>query len=432
MFKKLSTSMVAAVVIMSSSSLSVVHAAEAANAAPAPAPLCPGSLIDGKKRKTQLMGPSVGKKVQAAFDAYTADDINGAIQILLDIDVDDDEIFDKATRARYLAVMYAQKGDAWDESMKYLKEAIAPNVLTEADHGESLKLLADLQMQEKQYKEAVANYYKWMDFTCKNDGNTWVKISQAYYELKQLDKMIEPADNAIKAMKKPSQNPYILKVTSYYERKKYKEAIDVLETVVQVFPGEKQWWTQLGMFYLLVEDYAKSLATLELAYIQGHLVKESEVKTLVQLYSSNQMPYKAAVLLEKHMNEGLITRDDKNLETLANAWHAAMHIADAAKVFGEVAKLTNDAKHYQKQGVLLVQDEQFKPGIAALTKALDLGVKSPGRLHMSIAESHFYLGEFKQAYAAIKKAMEYPQTRKTAKSWEGFIKDTAQRKGKAI
>jgi peptidoglycan hydrolase CwlO-like protein len=49
MFKKLSTSMVAAVVIMSSSSLSVVHAAEAANAAPAPAPLCPGSFIDGKK-----------------------------------------------------------------------------------------------------------------------------------------------------------------------------------------------------------------------------------------------------------------------------------------------------------------------------------------------------------------------------------------------
>ena len=281
MFKKLSTSLVVTA-IMASSSLISVNAAEAAKAEAAP--LCPGSLIDGKKRKTQLMGPSVGKKVQAAFDAYTADDIDGAIQILLDIDVDDDEIFDGATKARYLAVMYAQKGDAWDNAMKYLKEAVAPNVLTEADHAESLKLLADLQMQEKQYKEAVANYYKWMDFTCKNDGNIWVKISQAYYELKQLDKMIEPADNAIKALETPNQNPYILKVTSYYERKKYKEAIEVLETVVQVFPEVKQWWTQLGMFYLLVEDYAKSLATLELAYIQGHLIKEAELKTLPQLY----------------------------------------------------------------------------------------------------------------------------------------------------
>lgn len=427
MFKKLSTSLVAAIVIVGSSSVSVANAAEAAKAPPKP--ICPGSLIDGKKRKTQLMGPSVGKKVQAAFDAYAADDIDGAIQILLDIDVDADEIFDSATKDRYLAVMYAQKGDAWDDAISYLKKAVAPNVLTEADHGESLKLLAGLQMQEKQYKESISNFYKWMEFTCKNDGDTWVKIASAHYELKQLDKMIGPADKAIKALKKPSQNPYILKVTSFYERKMYKEAIDVLETVVQVFPETKQWWTQLGMFYLLVENYSKSLATLELAYTQGFLVKESEVKTLVQLYSSNQLPHKSAILLEKHMNEGLITRDHKNLETLANAWHSAMHIDKAAKAYGEVAKLTNEAKHYQKQGMLLVQDEQFKKGVVALGKAIDLGIKNPGRLHMSIAESHFYLGQYKRAYKSIKKAMEFPKTRKSAKSWAGFIKDTAQRKG---
>ena len=202
-----------------------------------------------------------------------------------------------------------------------------------------------------------------------------------------------------------------------------------VKCIKKVFPDTKQWWTQLGMFYLLVENYPKSLATLELAYTQGFLVKESEVKTLVQLYSSNELPYKSAVLLEKHMNEGLITRDHKNLETLANAWHSAMHIDKAAKAYGEVAKLTNEAKHHQKQGMLLVQDEQFKKGIKALSKAIDLGIKNPGRLHMSIAESHFYLEQYKKAYKSIKKAMEYPKTRKPAKSWEGFIKDTALRKG---
>lgn len=416
-------------VVLYSMHLPMVNAAQD-KAAPAE-PLCPGSLINGEKRKTQLMSPSVGKKVQAAFDAYTADDMDGAIQILKDIDVE--EVFDKATRARYLAVMYAQKGDAFEKSIEYLKEAIAPNVLTEADHAESLKLLADLQLQEKSYKDSIANYYKWMEFTCKNDGNTWVKIAQAYYELKQLDKMIEPADKAIKALAdKPSQNPYILKVTSYYERKKYKEAISVLEEVVQVFPETKQWWTQLGMFYLLVEDYPKALATLELSYMQGYLVKESEVKTLIQLYSSNQIPFKAATLLEKHMSEGLIPRDHKNLETLANAWHSAMHIDKAAKLYSEVAKLTNEAKHYRKAGMLLVQDEQFAKAVTILTKAIELDDSNSGRLYMSIAESHFYLEEYKEANQAIKKALADPQTSKTAKGWAGFIKDTAERKGKSL
>ena len=419
MFKKLSTSLVVA------ASLLVVQAPFADNAVAAAA------KEEKKKRPTQLVGPSVGKKIQKAFEAYTADDIDGALVILLDIEAKKD--YDKAYVSRFIAVMYATKGDQEKEAIKYLKLAVGPDILNEGDHGEALKLLADLQMQTKEYKNALKNYYAWMEFTGKDDGNTWVKIAQANYELKQLDKMIEPADKAIAAFgDKPNQNPYVLKLTSYYERKKYKEAIDVLETVILIFPENKAWWTQLPMFYLLVEDYPKAVQTLDLAYKQGFLEKEAQFKTLANLYSSTEAPYKAATLLEKHIASGEITRDDKNIATLANAWHAAQHVATAAKYYGELAKLTNEAKHYRKQGMLLKQDEQFTKAIPALQKALELGIKNEGRIHMSIAESYFYLEKYKQAYAAINKAMKDPKARKAAKSWKGFIQDTARRKNVSI
>lgn len=383
------------------------------------------------KRKTQLVGPSVGKKVGKAFEAYSADDIPGALTILLDIDAKKD--YDKAYVARFIAVMYATLGNEEAKAIQYLKAAVGPDILNEVDHGEALKLLADLQMQTKAYKEALVNYKAWMDFTGKSDGDTWTKIANAHYALKQLDKMIVPADNAIAAYgDKQNKNPYILKVTSYYEQKKYKDAVKTLETVIQIFPEDKTWWTQLGMFYLLVEDYKKGLATLDLAYKQGFLEKESEIKTLASLYSQNEVPYKAALLLEKHIDSGLVKRDDKNLASLANAWHAAQHIDKAAKYYGDLAKMTNLAKHYSKQGMLLKQDEQFKPAIVALNKALELGVKDKGKLHMSIAEAHFYLEQYKQAYKAINLAMKDPKTRKAAKGWVSFIKDTAQRKKVSI
>ncbi|SEK38207.1 Tetratricopeptide repeat-containing protein [Colwellia chukchiensis] len=383
------------------------------------------------KRKTQLVGPAVGKKVGKAFELYSADDIPGALALLLDIEAKKD--YDKAYVSRFIAVMYATLGNEEAKAIEYLKAAVEPDILNEADHGESIKLLADLQMQTKRYEEALVNYKAWMDFTGKSDGDTWTKIANAYYALKQLDKMIVPADNAIAAYgDKHNKNPYILKVTSYYERKKYREAVDTLETVIQIFPEDKTWWTQLGMFYLLVEDYKKALETLVLAYKQGFLEKESEIKTLASLYSQNAVPYKAAVLLEKHIDSGLVKRDDKNLSSLANAWHAAQHIDKAAKYYGELAKMTNSAKHYSKQGMLLKQDEQFKAAIVALNKALELGVKDEGKLHMSIAESHFYLEQYKQAYKAINLAMKDPKTRKSAKGWVGFIKDTAQRKNVSL
>ena len=383
------------------------------------------------KRKTRLMGPSVGKKVGKAFELYSTDDIKGALALLLEINAKSD--YDKAILARYIAVMYATLGDQEAKAIEYLKKAVAPDILNESDHGEAIKLLADLQMQTKEYSGALANYKAWMDFTGKSDGDTWVKIAQANYELKQLPKMITPANNAIAAYgDKHNKNPYILKLTSYYETKKYKDAVKVLETAVQLFPNEKAFWKQLGNFYLLIEDYDRGMATLDLAYKQGYLEKESEIKTLASLYAQNNMPFKSAKLLEKHIASGLVKRDDTNIYSLANAWHAAQHIDKAAKYYGELAKMTNEAKHYSKQGTLLAQDEQFEKAVVALNKAIDLGVSNKGRLYMSIAESHFYLSQYKEAYAAIQNAMKDPKTRKGAKGWVSYIKDTAARKGKSI
>jgi len=152
--KKLSTSLV----VVASLVMAQVPFADNAMAAAAKA--------EKKKRPTQLVGPSVGKKVQKAFELYAGDEkkgiesnIDGALVVLLDINAKKD--YDKAYVARFIAVMYATKGDQEKEAIKYLKIAVAPDLLNEGDHGEALKLLADLQMQTKDYKAALSNYYAW-------------------------------------------------------------------------------------------------------------------------------------------------------------------------------------------------------------------------------------------------------------------------------
>ncbi len=391
-----------------------------------------------KKRKTQLVGPRVGKKVQKAFELFSGDeekdiksDIPGAINILLDINPSKE--YDKAYVNRFVGIMYANLGDNEAKTIEYLKKAVEPDVLNTGDQAESLKLLADMQMQVKDYKNALKNYYAWMEFTGNSDSQTWVRIANAYFSLKQFDKVIVPADKAIAAFgDKPNQNPYILKIQSYFERKLYKETIEVTETLLQRFPEDKQWWTQLPKFYLLVEDYDKAVQSFNLAYKQGYLDKEGDIKILASLYRQSDVPYKAARLLEKHIASGEVKRDDKNIETLANSWHAAQHIDKAAKYYGELAKMTNLAKHYRKQGMLLQQDEHFSKAIPAFKKALELGIKGKGRIYNSIATCYFYLEKYKEAYAAIQKAMKDPKARKSAKGWKTYIVDTARRKNVAI
>jgi tetratricopeptide (TPR) repeat protein len=390
---------------------------------------------DKPKRKTQLVGPSVGKKVAKAFEAYGVEaedgsNIDNALTLLLDINAKKD--YDIAFLNRFIGVMYAQKGEE-KKSLEYLNIAIALDILNESEHAESLKLVGDLQMQVQGYKDALIAYDAWMDFTGKSDANVWMKIAQANLELKQFAKVIPAADSAIAELgDKVNQNPYVLKLNAYYERKMFKKCVEVLETAVQVLPEVQLFWTQLGSFYAMIEDYPKSLAIMDLAYKKGYLEKESQIKMLANLYAQSEIPHKSAVLLEKHIDSGVVKRDDKNLFTLANSWHAAQHIGKAASYYGELAKMTNLSKHYSKQGMLLNQDEQFSKAIVALKKAIEIGVSNPGRLNQSIAESYFYLENYKQAYVYVKKALKDPKSRRTAKGWVTYIKDTAGRKKVSI
>ena len=385
--------------------------------------VCPGY----EKGKTTLVGERTGKKVQKAFEFYSEDQIDEALNILYDIDPSED--FDAAYVNRFIGNLLAAQEGQGTKAMGYLVSAVEPKVLNDLEHAQTLKLLGDLSMQENKYTDAIKWYKAWMDFTCKEDPDVYTRLAQAYYESKQLDKMIEPADRAIALYEKPNKNPYVLKLTSYYERKMYPQTISVAEELVTQFPDEGRWWTQLGFFYLLVEDYKKGLSTFEMAYIQGYLKKANEIKTLAQLFQTNGMPFKAAQILEKYVKSGLLEGDADMLASIANAYHQAKNYSTAAQYYARAAEKSSDPEHYRKQGTLLLVAEDYKGAIRALNKALERGVENPEKVHFTLMEANFYAGNFKAAYNHVQEAKKDRSLRRNAMAWEPYIKEKAKNRG---
>lgn len=393
------------------------------NAQSTPKILCAGY----EKGKTTLVGERTGKKVQKAFEAYNLDLVDDALTILYEIDASDD--FDQAYVSRFIGNLLAAMEGQGDKSLEYLYKSVSPRVLNDGEHVDTLKLIGDLSMQEKKYANAIDYYGQWMDATCKQDADVYTRIAQAYYEQGQLDKMIEPADKAIALYDEPNKNPHVLKLTSYYERKLYPQTVKVAETLVKTFPEERQWWTQLGFFYMLVEDYKLALSTFQIAYNQGHLTKVSEIKALAQLYATNDVPHKSALIQEKYIKEGMIERNADSLASLANTLHQAKEYSEAANYYGEAAKLSSDPEHYRKQGVLLLTAERYKDAITALNNALDRGAEGKGKIHFSLMEANFYTGDFRKAFEHVREAKKDSSTRRNAAAWEPYIKDKAKNRG---
>ena len=405
----------------------VVMAALGVAVAPVSAAVQPNlaKVEERKARKTQIVGERVGKTLVKAFDLYNEDKLDEAIAVLLDTKSSNE--FDTATLNRFLGNLYATKDEK--QAIKYLTLAVKPDQLTFNDQAASLKLLADLLIQDKQYQKAIKAYEDWIMFTGEQSADAYVRIANAYHLMGQYDKVVPAADDAIRFSTKPETNHYLLKMGALYELKRYKDLVAHSEIMVQLFPENKQFWVYLGNFYTLTEEYGKSLATLQMAYSQGYLEKDSEVRMLAQMYANNNIPYKAASVMEKHMKEGLVKKDKNNISFIASNYQSAREFVRAAEYYGELAKLTNDADAYRRQGSAFVSVQKYNEAIAAFDRALSLNVDKPSTVYMSLVDAYFNQKKYKEAYAALMNAKKDPAMSRQVRSWESYIKDKAKQKG---
>ncbi|WP_196492396.1 tetratricopeptide repeat protein [Psychrosphaera haliotis] len=380
-----------------------------------------------KERGGQVLGTRIGKKIGAAYELFSEEKVKEALEMLLELEPKG--AFDKAYVNRFIGNMYAGMEGKAKEAIDRLKKAEAADELPFNDHAGTLKLLADLSLQEQAYAEALVYYRKFIDFSLDQDPNVYLRMSNALYEMKKYEEAIKPARRAIELFETPNQNPYVIIMASYYEQKKYKEATKAVEELVKVFPEEAKWWTQLGSFYMSTEDFERGLSTFELAYKQGFLETETQVKQLAQLYSTNGIPFKSAQVQEKHIKSGLISESKQSLSVLASTYRNAKEFLKAAEYYAKAGKFADDGELYKDQGNMLLAIERNSEAVKAFNLALDKGVKRKGVVYMAIAEAHFYERQWKQAHKAIKLAMKEKNTAKSAKSWEAYIRESAERDG---
>ncbi|WP_394132850.1 tetratricopeptide repeat protein [Shewanella maritima] len=375
------------------------------------------------KRQSKAVGATAAKKVQSSFESYTEGNIDEAIATLLETNARND--FDKAYIARMLGNFYAEKGQM-KTAIKYLETAVVADVLGGTDHAATLRLYADLLLQEKMFKEAIPYYYKWMEFTCKSESQIYRRIGIAYSELKQWDKVLEVADKGIELSDKPDKGLYQMKLTAYFNKKDYKQAVKILEVMVPLFQDDKRLWVQLAQFYLMTEDYDRSLATYDLAYKNGFLETEGNITRLSQLLSQQGAPYQAAKIFEKHMKSGLIEENKKSYNQLAGFYHNAKNLKEAALYYGKSAALDNDGETYLKQGRILVLDQKHREAIPVLKKALDSGLEHPGEAQFELALAYLTLKQYKPAYQRAQLAAKDNKTKRTANSYISYIKEKAR------
>ena len=332
--------------------------------------------------------------------------------------------YEKAQMYNYFAYTYFTMEKYKDAISSYEKVLQQPDLPTSLVTN-SLYTLAQLYFIQEDYKNAIDMINRWLKKVDKPTENAYMLLGQAYYQLQKYKEALQPLQTAYKIVKdrngKPKENLLLLLRVVYFSLNDYPHMIGVLKELVELYPNSEYWMTLAGV-YSELKEYKKQMSIMEILYDRGELDKGNQQLNLANLYLLNDVPYKAAVVLEKGIKEGKIEKNVRNLRLLSQAWIQADYPEKSIGPLKEATQKSNEGDLNVRLAQAYINLDRYKEAVETLQEGFRKGgIKRKDEANIMLGMSLFELSKFDAAKQAFKTASEDKRSRKTAEQWLSYV-----------
>ena len=286
--------------------------------------------------------------------------------------------------------------------------------------------LAQLSMQQEDYSQALSYLNEWKAANTKDiTANQYIIFAQVHYQDRNYQAALDNVEAAIGLYdiegKVAKEQWLILQRAAFYELKQPKKVAEVIEKLVKHYE-KPAYWIQLAGMYGEIGEEAKQLGAVETAYQAGYITKEAEIMMLAQIYMYNNLPYKAADLLNTSIKSGKLVANEKRLELMSQAYMLAKEDQKAIPVLIEASNIAETGKFDAQLAQSYLNLDKWLPAISSANEAIARGqLDNIGNMYLVLGMSNFNLNNFDKSIAAFTKAAEFTKTAKTAKQWIPYV-----------
>lgn len=321
----------------------------------------------------------------------------------------------------------------YDAALGYFEKAVALDSLPDLTHFSLMYQIAQLYYMKERYDEALEKLALWM---CKVPpekitADAFVLKASIYSHKQDWKNVIPAIEKAISMSEEPQENWYQLKLATHYELEQIPQAAETLEILIQSWPDKKMYWIQLSQVYYKLKMEDEALAVMALAHRRDMLDKKSDLLFLSSLYSNKDVPYKAAEVLQKGIEDGLLESDRRNWAMTADSWYAAEEMEKALAAYEQAGIASDNGEIDLRRAYILVDMERWQEASSAIQAALDKGGFSDsktGDAYVLQGMSEYNLGNYDRASSAWGRASKYPNAQKSAQQWMNYMREERGRK----
>ena len=338
--------------------------------------------------------------------------------------------YEKAMLWNFYGFMYYGNDDVTNAIVSF-EQVIAQEAIPDTLYLSTTYSLAQLASQQGDYVKSLKFLKAWQA----NSGEALqapqhMLFAQVYYQDKKFNKSIQHIDQAIalaKAKNKLAKENWLtLQRAAYYELKQPVMVTKVMEELVRYYQ-KPEYWLQLSSMYGEIGEEKKQLATMETAWQAGYITKSTDIVMLAQLYLFNQLPYKAARLLDDAIGDGLVVAAERHMQLMAQAYVMAKEDDKAIPVLKKGSEIAENGLFDEQLAQTFINTEKWRFAITAAKKAIQRGgLTNEGNMHLALGMAHFNLDEFSEALDAFNQAKSFNNAKKTAKQWLSYVEKEKQ------
>lgn len=388
-------------------------------------------------RRTPALRNQVYEKLAEAQTAAEEKDFNTAARILDDMissgGKNELNSYELANVYNLYAFIHYSRED-YAKALRAYENVVSQPDIPLAMEINTRYTIAQLYFVQEQWQRGVDALLRWFDMTENPNAAAHVLLAQGYYQLNDYDKALTNVEKAIAMYREkgrlPKEQWLNLARFLYFEKNDVERAVAVLEELLTYYP-DKQYWVQLSHLYGEQKRDALQLAAMETAYEQDMLDKGAEQVTMAYLYLNGEVPYKAAKVMDKGLEEGDIEGTSKNWEILGNAWRQAQEVDRAIPAMEQAAAKAEDGELYARLGNIYLDGEEYKKAIEAINNGLQRGgIKRPDSARLVLGMAYFNDGQYEKAREAFRAAGRDDRSAQYAKQWIQYMDSELDRQKK--
>jgi len=384
-------------------------------------------------RRAQTMRPKIFKKLDKVRELSDAKDYDGAASVLESLSKVKRNSYEVAMTWNMHAYMHFNQENYAAAAQAY-ENIIAGKRVPESLMQTTLYSIAKLYLIQEQYKQALTALNNWFDVVEKPNAESYILRAQVYYQLENYKNALPDVKQAIAMTlaqsKKPRENWLLMERAVYFQNKDYVSMERCLKDLIAYYPKSgsiAQYWVQLSAIYNELGKPEAELSTLETAYEQGLLKKETQLVSLAQAMLGKDIPYKSAQIMLMGMKDKYIEENAKNLSLLGDALMLAKEYEQAIIVMAKAAKLSDSAKDYYKLAQIHTERQEWNNALSNIDKAIDkndVNSKHAIKVHEARILKGLVLFNMKDlllAKAEFQMAAETAEAEKMAGQWLKYI-----------